>query len=322
MAMTTESFKAAVAAHIRTFNAAGVLLNDEQDAQVMNLCVLIPEKCVSLLIGSGGVNVSEAKAATGCQISFAKNDESFNGQRKCFHSGTIAGVAQAVFVAASFISEAETEDSGIKFVVKKENAGAVIGKGGAHMKSIREVTGCNSNFEKEVTPAFGGRILTFRHPEPNQPLLMAQAVYMAVRSEGFGSPTQNDIRKMAAGGGPAPQDQGFSPYGVDMSAGFSPYGPAATQGGASKRFSPYGAKPAAQGLTCAYHGKKRGEKNLQPHPANPNLSICFDNDPCRGSAGSAATMCSEHGKKRGTQNLQPNPSKQGLFVCFESDPCK
>jgi hypothetical protein len=228
----------------------------------------------------------------------------------------------------------------VKFIVKREAAGAVIGKAGANLKNIREITGCNSNFEKEVNTTFGGRILKFRHPDAGQTLLMSQAVYMALRMEGFSSVTQNDVRKVQSAPQAPPQygvpqgpPQGYgapapSPYGdMGMGAAYG-YGPAGgdvygmpQNGGASKRFSPYGAKPD-KALTCAYHGKKRGPKNLGAHPTNPSLSICLDGDPCRGVDQVSGSICSVHGKNRGAQNLQARPGQPGLFKCMDSDNCK
>jgi transcription antitermination factor NusA-like protein len=328
MAMTAEDFKAKVSSWVSTFGASGVLLNDAEDQVATTLCVLIPESCVSVLIGSGGSNVSETKSATGCEISFCKNDESLHGLRKCFHKGTVSAIAQAVFVATSIIGESKSAGSGIGFVVKTEAAGAVIGKGGANLKSIREVTGCNTNFEKsnEMVPAFGGRRLTFRHPEPGQALLMSQAVYMAIRCPGFASPSQNDVRQaMSQQPFDATPDMGM---GGDFGYGAAPgYGAAAApQMAQGKRFSPYGSPPARAGGVsgvCAVHGKKRGAKNLQPHPVNPKMMICLDNDPCKGADPNiASTICATHGKKRGSQNLHPHPTSAGLFVCLEHDQCK
>jgi len=320
--MTAQEFKAKVGSWVSTFGASGVLLNDSEDQVAINLCVLVPESCVSVLIGSVGANVSTTKAATGCEISFCKNGESLQGLRKCFHKGTVEAVTKAVFVAASIIEESKSAGHGLAFVVKAESAGAVIGKGGANLKSIREVTGCNTSFEKpsDIQPAFGGRRLTFRHPEPGQALLETQAVYMAIRCPGFGSPTQNDVRNaIAMSGGGLGGDMGTMGD-FDPSTSYQ-YG-AASRTGQAKRFSPYGSPPpSAGGAICGIHGKKRGSKNLQCHPCNPKLMICMEGDPCKGAEPSN-TICFTHGKKRGTQNLQPHPVKIGYWVCLEHDQCK
>jgi transcription antitermination factor NusA-like protein len=326
MAMSAAEFKQTVAAHVATFSASGVLLNDAEDQAMTTVCLLIPEPCVSILIGAGGGNVSETKNATGCDISFCKSDESIHALRKCFHKGTVTAVAKAVFVAASFIAESRSNTNGLSVVVKTEAAGAVIGKGGANLKSIREVTGCNTNFEKpeEITPAFAGRRLTFRHPEAGQALLMAQAVYMTLRFSGFASPTQNDCRKaMGMGMGMGAPDMGMGMMMGDFGGNYG-YGAAPTS--KPQRASPYGGRPEKMAMgagVCAIHGKKRGAKNLQPHMANSRLMVCADNDPCKGvDPAIAAQICSTHGKKRGAQNLTQHPSAPGLSVCHEHDPCK
>jgi hypothetical protein len=34
---------------------------------------------------------------------------------------------------------------------------------------------------------------------------------------------------------------------------------------------------------CAIHGKKRGARNLQPHPSSPGLFTCIEGDLCKGA---------------------------------------
>lgn len=383
--MNADEFKEKLANYLAAFSASSILVNDEEDSVAQNVCVLVPEGCVSLLIGKGGVNVSEIKAATGVDISFCKKEDSVHGLRKCFHSGTVGDVTKALYVLANFLNEI-SPGGGMGIVIKSAAAGAVIGKGGANLKSIRECTGCNISMEKseEAIPAFGGRCLSLRHPD-GAPHMLTRAAYLAIRSKGFASPTASENRA----GFSAPMED----ISYDTNSAYG-YGPAAGMRDA-KRFSPYGRPdvcavhgkkrgkqflrpsptmpgqftcldedpckgvtnapmgmggmqmgnvPMAMGMggmgmgmgggmgmygmdtgsVCALHGKKRGPNNLQPHPSNPNLLICFDHDMCKGFAQDSVSpsICAIHGKKRGAKNLQTHPTTAGLFVCHDEDMCK
>lgn len=80
---------------------------------------------------------------------------------------------------------------------------------------------------------------------------------------------------------------------------------------------------------CAIHGKKRGPRNLQPHPTQPGLMMCMEHDACKVSGSvdmigttDMSSMCATHGKRRGARNLQPDAAQPGVFVCMEEDSCK
>lgn len=322
--MTPEEFAQQLANYTSTFDNAGVLTNDGQDSEETNLTVLVPEGAVPVLIGAAGANIKQIKGATGCEISFCKKDEAVNGLRKCFHKGPIAGITKAVYVLCNFVERNE-----LSIVVKANAAGAVIGKAGSTLKSVREQTGCNTNFDKEAVPAFAGRVLTMRYPEDgSHPAPITKAIYMTLRVPGFDSPTQNDCRQSMRA--PPPQFDVYQQDPMGQMMGVDPsfaYGPAAGNG-AKQRFNPYGAPPPrggeGDGNTCGIHGSRRGKQNLQPHPFNSRIMVCLEHDQCKGAnaLANAARVCFTHGKKRGEQNLQPHTTAPGVFVCHDQDQCK
>lgn len=329
-AVNTEEFKSNLTTYNAMFGGAGILSGDAQDNEAVSVTLLVPEDSVSLLIGAGGANVNQIKAATGAEMSFCKKAESLNGMRKCFVSGTIATVTKTAFLVSAFSGKTE-----LGFVVKVAAAGAVIGRGGSQLKSVREGSGCNTNFEKDPVASFAGRVLTMRYPHEGEGASQAitKAIYMAIRVPGFASPTQNDCRKGMMGGYQAPMDaMGGMPGGMGMPMGMDPmtgdvggfgYGAAPAQDlGGAKRYNPYGGRPARGDNVCAIHGKSRGAMNLQPHPNNPRIMVCMEGDMCKGTTDNSASICFTHGKKRGQQNLQPHPTQPGMFVCMETDQCK
>jgi predicted PilT family ATPase len=188
----------------------------------------VPEKTVPLLIGKAGSNVNTTKAATGCSVSFSKRERSVHGQRKCFHTGPLAEVIKAVAIACGFISEQQGGSScEVSIVVSHQSAGAVIGKGGENLRSIREMTGCHLSMEKtgEAMPTVGGRCLALKHDSTAQVVL---AVYRVCRLQGFASLSAAEDRTNPE---PAMGQMGFDPS-------FA-YGPA---GGTNHaRPTPYGA---------------------------------------------------------------------------------
>jgi len=336
--MEPEPLKEKIIALGSQFDTSGMMLGDETDTTEMNLCVLTPDASVAMLIGKMGSNVNEIKAVSGANISFAKKETSAQGSRKCFHVGTVASIAKALYIETALIADLQAGSScSVAVVVNNNAAGAVIGKGGANLKDVREQTGCHVVMEKmaESNPIIGGRVLTARHQTSVHSA--TQAVYIAMRCPGFASPSVSDDRQNMSG---------MAAGGFDMS-GF--YGQQGMQGGAVR---------AAD--VCCMHGKRRGKQNLQMHPTMPGSYMCRSDDPCKGAGGVDATsmasmemcglvgqpfgqqmtgapmaaglgggvyndsanMCAVHGKRRGARNLQPHSSAPGLFQCLETDQCK
>lgn len=241
-------------------------------------------------------------------------------------TGTVAQVSKAMWICIQVVGESQVSKGSsvaVGIVVNTKAAGSVIGKGGANLKSIREQTGCHTNLEKTPAPLVGGRVLQMRHAESSQAVF--QALYLAMRLPGFTSQTNKEDRDLLNN----PPTASFE---TEASYG---YGPAPTSHGGKARFSPYGgasAGGARPGLSevCAIHSKKRGAKNLVPHPTESGLYTCMAGDECQGSGGQqagttaadAASVCATHGKQRGARNLQPHATIVGLYTCMEGDLCK
>lgn len=345
---TSEEVKEKIAVAAASFDATGLVMQDEIDSSEMTLNLLVPESSIAMLIGKGGANVNEMKDSSGTSISFAKKETSLRGLRKGFYVGTVASVTKAVFITTSLITEVQEMGApcNIGIVVANGAAGSVIGKGGENLKNIREQTGCHVNMEKseEAIPAFCGRCLTLKHAD--SPSAVVVAIYQVMRTKGFASVTQRESNNAANNPGPAGE--------MDM-YGMAGYGAVhGARGG--QRFSPYGGA-MGRSDTCSVHGKKRGKQNLQPSPTVAGQYMCLAEDPCKvgkndnaaaamggmgmdmygmggmgmygGMGGMGAPMggggnnvCSVHGKKRGARNLQPHATTVGLFQCLDEDPCK
>lgn len=407
--VSAEDFQAKIEAAAAAFIPSG----GDEDQMEANLCLLVPESCVAMLIGKGGSNVNLIKAASGATVSFAKKENSANGLRKCFHAGTMGAVSKAVFINVVLVGETQVASGGkvsVSLLVNNNAAGSVIGKGGEHLKAIREQTGCFVNMEKQGEGSgVGGRALQVSHQD--SAATVAQAVFSFMRLTGFASLTSAEDRSLSNvnaydagasyGYGPASSLQQnknrYSPYGasdsvcalhgkkrgkqnlqpsatlpgqfqcfdhdackgsvVNPNAGLEALGMAgmgygAAMGGMGAQGGMLGAGMGGIGMgqnammgmmggygmdmtgMCALHNKKRGPRNLQPHPTQPGMYTCMDNDMCKGSGGAdasgnaipqssnAAGMCSTHNKRRGARNLQPHPTTPGVFMCLDGDACK
>lgn len=399
--MNWDDFKAKSEAVVANFGASGLLMGDEADDTEISLCLLIPESCVALLIGKAGANINTTKQLSGANVSFQKKENSVRGYRKCFHSGTVAGVLRAVSIALSFVQEIVGGPCAATVVVNHDAAGGVIGKGGENLKNVRETTNCKVSMEKaqEAMPAYGGRCLSLEEQDMNQ---VIRAIYQCARVKGFSSPTSRDdqaARFSPYGAGPRQDvcsihgkrrgkqnlrpsptvpgqyvcldtDQckgvsnpnsmgasymmggmggmgsGMGGMGGGAMGGMNGMGAMGAMGGMGggmglgvADMSMYGGMFGMGGMggmntgICALHGKKRGPKNLQPHPSQPGLFICMEHDACKGGSamgglpgqdmgGMPGSVCATHGKRRGPRNLQPHPSQPGLFVCLDEDQCK
>lgn len=392
--MNWDEFKNKAEAVAANVAASGLLCGDEIDETEVNVCLLIPESCVALLIGKAGANINTTKAVSNANVSFQKKENSVRGYRKCFHAGTLGSVMRAIAVNLAFVQESTGGESSATIVVNHDAAGGVIGKGGENLKNVREQTQCKVSMEKsqEAMPAYGGRCLTLEHESQ---AMVVQAIYFCIRCKGFSSPTARDdqtarcypcgpspfgnngdvcaihMKKrgkqnlrpsptmpgqfvcletdqckgsanpqamggmggyMGGMGGQMGQQMGQQQQ-MGMGMGQAPMGGMGLGMGDMGIFGGgmgggmYGMGAPMANNICAIHGKKRGPKNLQPHPTQPGLWMCMEHDACKGNAAPGAaqdmsSMCATHGKRRGARNLQPHPTQPGLFVCCADDQCK
>eukprot|EP00343_Euplotes_focardii_P009367 CAMPEP_0205825084 /NCGR_PEP_ID=MMETSP0206-20130828/23865_1 /ASSEMBLY_ACC=CAM_ASM_000279 /TAXON_ID=36767 /ORGANISM="Euplotes focardii, Strain TN1" /LENGTH=366 /DNA_ID=CAMNT_0053123815 /DNA_START=26 /DNA_END=1126 /DNA_ORIENTATION=- len=305
--------------------SAAFLTGDQQDSQPITVTLLVPEPAVPGLIGRGGAVINVIKAACGCELSFAKRETSVNNHRMLYTTGSIAGISLAVLVSTGLMQQAGCAPS-IGIVVADSCAGAVIGKGGENLKSLRETTGCSVTLTKrqESHPALGGRSLTFSHPDA--PPAIAEGCYRILRLDEFSSPPRH-------------------------------------HGGAGAGMFGFGQMQMAvdPNTICSVHGKKRGAGNM--HVVMGRM-VCLPEDQCKGidpnmigaamdpyaalvnadfgaqalgyaparnalgaprfnpyaRAGQGGDVCSVHGKRRGPRNLAANAL--GQLVCLPEDQCK
>lgn len=118
---------------------------------------LISNVAAGSVIGKGGVTISEFQSQSGARIQLSRNHEYFPGtsDRIIALSGTVKEVLSALhLILSKILNEIENEDgrelktNQIKLLVPNSVCGAIIGKGGATIKSFVE----NSNANIKLSP--------------------------------------------------------------------------------------------------------------------------------------------------------------------------
>lgn len=340
-----DEFKEKAAEASKNFDAANILLNDPDDFADCSLCLLVPEPCVAWLIGKNGANISDLKALSGANASFAKKETSSQGMRRCIVTGSLAAVTRASFIIISliFLSHGSCTTG---LIVQKSAAGGIIGKAGGNLRLIREQTGCRVTMEKQED-ILGGRLVALSHPD--SPVNATQAIYGIIRTKGFASPTDK----------PAAPPSGMD-VPAQLLAAYNSLPPSSRPVMPNNLpFSPYGVTDLSS--MCCVHNKKRGPRNLQPSKTSPGMFECRPEDPCKGASSVSPqvsynpgmfndpsaelmnlygampaarapvrfnpyardpTICVVHNKKRGAGNLQDSKTVPGAYECLPTDQCK
>mmetsp|Transcript_90406 Transcript_90406/g.242121 ORF Transcript_90406/g.242121 Transcript_90406/m.242121 type:complete len:412 (+) Transcript_90406:109-1344(+) len=137
------------------------LEEDKQDKEV-SVHVLVRSAHVGFVIGKGGETINHIKTVTGAQASFDKQksqSEALLGQRKCRLEGTLQAVATAAHLICGVVLRfGGVDQATISMVVAPEACGALVGKKGEHLASLRQSTNTKIQLEPQAHPALGGRL--------------------------------------------------------------------------------------------------------------------------------------------------------------------
>lgn len=216
---------------------------DETDAELegkeLPMRLLISNKEVGTIIGKGGANIKGIREQASCKLHVADLVPG-SADRLVTATGTVAAVSKAVELILNVL---ETDpgkgeeggepkaEPGLKIVLSNNQAGRIIGKGGAGIKSLREES--QASIRIESTDANGGdeRVVTMGGAKEaiiNAYTMIAQQVVAMPPDDGRSQP-KRQMLGMAAGPPPgfpvayAPQGYGAQPYGQPV-RGFAPAG--------------------------------------------------------------------------------------------------
>jgi len=306
-----------------------VLIGEAQTEQGGQVCVslLVSANAAGSVIGKGGENMKAIREQTGCKVNMDKQSEMVEGlggrTLTLQHPSSAATVAQAIYSVmrlVGFSSLSYHEDRNLA----NTGYGPASGMGGG-----------NSRYSPYGGQAGGADVCALHGKKRGQqnlqpsPTVHGQFVCFD-HDQCKGAVVGMDTMGMAGLGG-------MAGYGADMSAMMGQMGQMGQMGmgGMGNMYAPQ----MDLASTCSLHQKRRGARNLQPHPTQLGLYMCLESDPCKinqnaGGGGMAggrgggmmggdtANTCATHGKRRGARNLQPHPSTAGVFICLNEDPCK
>lgn len=288
--------------------AAGIvifLINDffttEGTGSQAELSVVVDNQAAGAVIGKQGANLNAVREATGCAINIEKSEEALPAL-----CGRVLRVRKGESTAAVMTAFAQLLQTPGFASVTRESANAaytssqhMYGGVGGHPHHANPRHG-----SKMGAPQFGG------YGGFNMPARGIQRDQMC-SLHGKKRGTRNLTAQLTTGQfmcRPEDMCKGVDPTMVaalnapdpivgmglpDMSAmgnmglemGFDNYGQMGGMYGMGGQMGGHTGMPAAMGgmnsNICAVHGKKRGPRNLQPHPGAPGLYSCVQNDECK-----------------------------------------
>uniref|UniRef100_A0A6G1S893 Far upstream element-binding protein 1 n=1 Tax=Aceria tosichella TaxID=561515 RepID=A0A6G1S893_9ACAR len=121
--------------------------------------IIIPHAVIGLVIGKGGENIKRIQNESGATVRVDPNTVDERGNKLCTITGTKMAVEEARLQVENVIENAATikrprmqpvESSADSFRMKipASRTGAIIGKGGETIKSIKQQSGCDIELDK------------------------------------------------------------------------------------------------------------------------------------------------------------------------------
>lgn len=119
--------------------------------------IIIPHAVIGLVIGKGGENIKRIQNETGATVRVDPNTVDEKGNKVCTITGTRQAVEEAHNQVANVIENASTNKrprmavegtDQYRMKIPASRTGAIIGKGGETIKSIKQQSGCDIELDK------------------------------------------------------------------------------------------------------------------------------------------------------------------------------
>lgn len=119
--------------------------------------IIIPHAVIGLVIGKGGENIKRIQNETGATVRVDPNTVDEKGNKVCTITGTKEAVEEAHSQVANVIENAATNkrprtqvegSDQYRMKIPASRTGAIIGKGGETIKSIKQQSGCDIELDK------------------------------------------------------------------------------------------------------------------------------------------------------------------------------
>jgi len=138
-------------------SADGSGMNVEGGAAKMHFRLLLPNKQTGTVIGKGGVNIKSIREASGCQVQISENLPGSTDRLVTIigDSGLVnTAVARLLAIIdedpqASVVVDTSPGERMLRCVLTNNEAGRIIGKGGARIKQMRTESGAQVRMDPE-----------------------------------------------------------------------------------------------------------------------------------------------------------------------------
>jgi len=156
--------------------AASQVRKASSDPDEVQLQFLIPDMFAGAILGKAGAQVKQTASTAGCKVSMTTRNQCAERRAVIIGAYNQAMVAQGMLfdqlMEASRVAGQEIAEITVTYLVRKEAAGAVIGKQGATLKQIRESSGAKIQLAKEEVEAqrpctLTGTLQSVMHAEKN-----------------------------------------------------------------------------------------------------------------------------------------------------------
>ena len=138
----------------------------DMEGKELPMRLLIPNKEVGTIIGKGGANIKGIREQASCKLHVADLVPGA-ADRLVTATGTVSAVSKAVELILNVLetdpkaAEGEPKtDHSMKIVLSNNQAGRIIGKGGAGIKSLREESQASVRIESTDTSGGDDRVVT------------------------------------------------------------------------------------------------------------------------------------------------------------------
>lgn len=123
------------------------------DPDEVQIHVAVPDGLAGAIIGKAGEQIKQTAATAGCRVSMSSRESGGTRHAVCQGSFSQCMTAQQMLhdqisAAAEAAGQAQT-DLIVLFMVRKEAAGAVIGKSGASLNEVRDKSGARIQLARE-----------------------------------------------------------------------------------------------------------------------------------------------------------------------------
>ena len=153
--LTKRSADSASALMKRSADSTG--MGVEGGAAKMHFRLLLPNKQTGTVIGKGGANIKSIREASGCQVQISENVQGATDRLiTIIGDSSVINTAVARLLAiidedpqASMIVDTSTPERTLRCVLNNNEAGRIIGKGGATIKQIRTESGAQLRMDPE-----------------------------------------------------------------------------------------------------------------------------------------------------------------------------